>query len=52
MTRSSIERLDAIRVSPGVVRAFEAGEDGLEILAFGPRRTDDRGELLHGWWND
>ena len=44
--------LDALRVSAGVVRAFEAGDDGLEILAFGPRRTDDRGEILQGWWND
>jgi mannose-6-phosphate isomerase-like protein (cupin superfamily) len=43
---------DALRVSAGVVRAFEAGDDGLEILAFGPRRTDDRGEILQGWWND
>ncbi len=47
-----LERLDAVRVSPGVIRAFEAGDDGLEILAFGPRRTDDRGEILQDWWND
>jgi mannose-6-phosphate isomerase-like protein (cupin superfamily) len=43
---------DAIRVSAGVIRCFEAGGDGLEVLAFGPRRTDDRGEILHGWWTD
>jgi mannose-6-phosphate isomerase-like protein (cupin superfamily) len=43
---------DAIRVSAGVIRCFEAGEDGLEVLAFGARRTDDRGEVLHGWWAD
>jgi mannose-6-phosphate isomerase-like protein (cupin superfamily) len=43
---------DAVRVSPGVVRCFEAGGDGLEVLAFSPRRTDDRGEILHGWWDD
>lgn len=47
-----ITELDAIRVSPGVMRAFEAGEGGLEILAFGPRRSDDRGELVQGWWDD
>ncbi len=47
-----LERLDAVRVSPGVIRAFEAGDDGLELLAFGPRRTDDRGEILQDWWND
>jgi mannose-6-phosphate isomerase-like protein (cupin superfamily) len=47
-----ITELDAIRVSPGVMRAFEAGDGGLEILAFGPRRSDDRGELVQGWWDD
>ena len=44
-----IERLDAIRVAPAVTRAFEAGPDGLEVLAFGPRHAGD-GEILHGWW--
>jgi len=43
---------EAIRVSPGVMRAFEAGDEGLEILAFGPRRPDDRGEVVQGWWQD
>jgi mannose-6-phosphate isomerase-like protein (cupin superfamily) len=47
-----LEERDAVRVSAGVTRAFEAGEDGLEILAFGPRRTDDRGELIQNWWVD
>jgi mannose-6-phosphate isomerase-like protein (cupin superfamily) len=37
--------LDAIRIAPGVARAFEAGEDGLELLAFGPRHKGD-GEIL------
>lgn len=44
--------LDAIRVAPGVIRAFEGGPDGLELLAFGPQRSDDRGEILQGWWTD
>jgi mannose-6-phosphate isomerase-like protein (cupin superfamily) len=43
--------LDAIRVAPGVIRAFEGGPDGIELIAFGPRREGD-GELLHGWWTD
>ena len=43
---------DLIRVAAGVTRAFEAGDDGLEILAFGPRRSDDRGEILPDWWDD
>lgn len=42
---------DAIRVSPGVVRQFEAGPDGLELLVFGIRHEGD-GELLHDWWTD
>src|ERR1700712_1828713 len=27
-----VETLDAIRVAPGVTRAWEAGDDGLEVL--------------------
>jgi mannose-6-phosphate isomerase-like protein (cupin superfamily) len=46
-----IETLDAIRVSPGVIRAFEAGPQGIELLAFGPRRDGD-GKTLSGWWAD
>jgi mannose-6-phosphate isomerase-like protein (cupin superfamily) len=46
-----IERLDAIRVAPGVIRAFEAGSDGIELLAFGPRHDGD-GEVIQGWWAD
>jgi len=42
---------DAIRVSPPVVRAFEAGPEGLELIVFGPRHQGD-GELLHDWWTD
>lgn len=43
---------DAVRVDPGVTRAFEAGTDGLEIIAFGQRHADDKGEMLDGWWGD
>jgi mannose-6-phosphate isomerase-like protein (cupin superfamily) len=46
-----IDRLDAVRVAPGVTRAFEAGAEGIELLAFGPRRDGD-GELVQGWWSD
>lgn len=42
--------LDAVRVSPAVVRAFEAGLEGLDVLVFGPRHKGD-GELLPGWWS-
>ena len=43
---------DAVRISAGVMRALEAGPDGLEVLAFGPRRADDRGEMEADWWTD
>jgi mannose-6-phosphate isomerase-like protein (cupin superfamily) len=43
--------LDAVRVAPEVTRAFEAGPEGLEILAFGPRHDGD-GEVIQGWWTD
>ncbi|MHB8492337.1 MAG: cupin domain-containing protein [Solirubrobacteraceae bacterium] len=39
--------MDAIRVSPAVLRAFEAGPLGLELLVFGPHHAGD-GELVHG----
>jgi mannose-6-phosphate isomerase-like protein (cupin superfamily) len=44
-----VETLDAVRVSPGVTRAFEAGPEGLEVLAVGPRHDGD-GEVVQGWW--
>ena len=37
--------------APGVTRAFQAGPDGLELLAFGPRHDGD-GDVLPGWWSD
>lgn len=46
-----IGTLDAIRVSPETMRAFEAGDDGLEILAFGQHFGGD-GEMVPGWWSD
>jgi mannose-6-phosphate isomerase-like protein (cupin superfamily) len=47
----ALETLDAIRVAPGVIRAFEAGPDGLELLACGARHDGD-GEVIPGWWAD
>jgi mannose-6-phosphate isomerase-like protein (cupin superfamily) len=46
-----ITAMDAIRVSPTVTRAFEAGPDGMQVLAFGPHRSGD-GEVILGWWSD
>jgi uncharacterized cupin superfamily protein len=33
--------LDAIRIGPSVTRSLEAGDEGLEILAFSPRAQGD-----------
>ena len=41
--------LDAIRVAPAVKRAFEAGPEGLQVIAFGALHKGD-GELLPGFW--
>jgi mannose-6-phosphate isomerase-like protein (cupin superfamily) len=36
-----LDTMDAVRIAPGTVRALEAGDDGLELLAFGPRHEAD-----------
>jgi uncharacterized cupin superfamily protein len=41
---------DAVRVSPGVARCFEAGSDGLEVLIFGPHVESD-GEMVEDFWS-
>ena len=46
-----LRRLDAVRVSPGVLRTWEAGPDGLELLAFGPQVEGDA-EFVQAWWTD
>jgi uncharacterized cupin superfamily protein len=38
---NEVREFDAIRVAPSVTRAFEADDDGLEILAFSPRAQGD-----------
>jgi mannose-6-phosphate isomerase-like protein (cupin superfamily) len=42
---------DAIRVAPETMRAFEAGPDGIEFLAFGTHSEDDV-KQTPGWWSD
>jgi quercetin dioxygenase-like cupin family protein len=42
---------DVVRVDPTSWRAWEAGPDGLELLAFGEHVAgDDESELEMGWW--
>jgi quercetin dioxygenase-like cupin family protein len=44
---------DAVRVAPEVVRAFEAGPDGLDMIAVGgPRPADGDGEMAAATWPD
>ncbi len=43
--------LDAIRVAPQVMRAFEAGPDGIQLLVFGPHHASD-GEMDQEFWVD
>jgi mannose-6-phosphate isomerase-like protein (cupin superfamily) len=44
-----VRPFDAIRVAPDVVRALEAGPEGLECLAFGPHHEAD-GEQINDPW--
>ena len=44
-----LRRLDVLRVGPKVKRRLEAGDEGLEILVFGPRHEGD-GEMLPDFW--
>jgi len=45
-----VGEMDAIRVSPEVARAFEAGPDGLELLVFGPRHAGDAEVISEDFW--
>ncbi len=48
-----VRQWDVIRVAPGTMRNFEAGPDGLEVLAFGaPIAEESDGEIVPGWWSD
>ena len=42
---------DAVRVSPEVMRAFEAGPDGLELVAVGAPGIRDSEQTM-GWWSE
>ena len=46
-----IRQWDVIRVAPEVVRAFEAGPDGLELIAVGNDRPEGGdGEMVPDFW--
>jgi uncharacterized cupin superfamily protein len=46
-----VKPFDAIRVAPSVTRAFEAGDEGLELLAFGGHHENDA-QLVNDFWVD
>jgi mannose-6-phosphate isomerase-like protein (cupin superfamily) len=46
----TVKPMDAIRVAPPVARAFEAGDEGLELLAFGPHHESDGEILREDFW--
>ena len=44
---------DVVRVNPATVRAFEAGDDGLELIAIGSDRPEEGdGEMVQDFWTD
>ncbi len=51
-----VRQWDVVRVPGDTMRAFEAGPEGVELLAFGapyagPSPADDA-EVQPGWWSD
>ena len=48
---ADVKQWDVIRVAPAVVRAFEAGSEGIELIAVGgPRPEEGDGEMVPDWW--
>ena len=51
-----VKAWDAVRVGSGMWRAFEAGPEGMELLAFGARCgmavDDSDADMERGWWSD
>ncbi len=50
---AELREWDVVRVAPNVVRAFEGGPDGLELIAIGSDRPEDGdGEMVRDFWTD
>jgi mannose-6-phosphate isomerase-like protein (cupin superfamily) len=48
-----IVQWDVVRVAPEVIRAFEAGPDGLELIVVGSDRPEGGdGVIAKDWWTD
>jgi quercetin dioxygenase-like cupin family protein len=52
--RVELRQWDVVRVAPETVRGFEAGPDGLDLLAVGSDRPEggDGVSADEGWWGD
>src|SRR5689334_5949450 len=48
-----LQQWDVLRVAPTVIRAFEAGPDGLEMVVVGSDRPEEGdGEMVADFWTD
>jgi quercetin dioxygenase-like cupin family protein len=48
-----LHQWDVLRVAPQVVRSFEAGPDGIELIAMGNDRPEGGdGEMVQDHWSD
>ena len=46
-----LKQFDALRVPPGVTRAFEAGDGGMTYVAVGGAPSGDS-DIIQNWWAD
>ena len=47
--RHDLRPMDALRLAPETLRAFEAGPEGLELIAFGTHHDDDAVMAPDAW---
>ena len=48
-----VKQWDVVRVASETMRAFEAGPEGLEYIAFGAPKTGlGDADMTSGWWTD
>jgi mannose-6-phosphate isomerase-like protein (cupin superfamily) len=48
-----VREWDAVRVGPATMRSFEAGPDGLELIAFGTPNVGNKDvDVVPGWWSE
>jgi quercetin dioxygenase-like cupin family protein len=47
-----VTALDVVYCSPDAMREWEAGPDGIELLAFGAHADGGDAKMQPGWWTD